>query len=224
MKGKETREKNKKLWYIQSKKLEELTELEEFIKKQEKKLPTSSKEFSKKTLTEKSNEIKFLFSIYEASLSFNTIMFSLGKTPKKEFDQYQSLMSRFLNVNMKIWKNDKDAKHLFSELMLSLMKTSPFFADMLKVLDESRKINWGYDNKSYFRYNYPVTVLVMSSICSHKQGAFYFYSLSINSLAFGGSGLKPFLFLISVTSSPTSDFGIGDHDLKKVFQIAFPAV
>ena len=141
------REKNKKLWYIQSKKLEELTELEEFIKKQEKKLPTSSKEFSKKTLTEKSNEIKFLFSIYEASLSFNTIMFSLGKTPKKEFDQYQSLMSRFLNVNMKIWKNDKDAKHLFSELMLSLMKTSPFFADMLKVLDESRKINWGYDNK-----------------------------------------------------------------------------
>ena len=141
------REKNKKLWYIQSKKLEELTELEEFIKKQEKKLPTSSKEFSNKTLTEKSNEIKFLFSIYEASLSFNTIMFSLGKTPKKEFDQYQSLMSRFLNVNMKIWKNDKDAKHLFSELLLSLMKTSPFFADMLKVLDESRKINWGYDNK-----------------------------------------------------------------------------
>ena len=141
------REKNRKLWYIQSKKLEELTELEEFIKKQEKKLPTSSKEFSKKTLTEKSNEIKFLFSIYEASLSFNTIMFSLGKTPKKEFDQYQSLMSRFLNVNMKIWKNDKDAKHLFSELILSLMKTSPFFADMLKVLDESRKINWGYDNK-----------------------------------------------------------------------------
>ena len=141
------REKNKKLWYIQSKKLEELTELEEFIIKQEKKLPTSSKEFSKKTLTEKSNEIKFLFSIYEASLSFNTIMFSLGKTPKKEFDQYQSLMSRFLNVNMKIWKNDKDAKYLFSELMLSLMKTSPFFADMLKVLDESRKINWGYDNK-----------------------------------------------------------------------------
>ena len=141
------REKNKKLWYIQSKKLEELTELEEFIIKQEKKLPTSSKEFSNKTLTEKSNEIKFLFSIYEASLSFNTIMFSLGKTPKKEFDQYQSLMSRFLNVNMKIWKNDKDAKHLFSELMLSLMKTSPFFADMLKVLDESRKINWGYDNK-----------------------------------------------------------------------------
>ena len=141
------REKNKKLWYIQSKKLEELTEIEEFIIKQEKKLPTSSKEFSKKTLTEKSSEIKFLFSIYEASLSFNTIMFSLGKTPKKEFDQYQSLMSRFLNVNMKIWKNDKDAKYLFSELMLSLMKTSPFFADMLKVLDESRKINWGYDNK-----------------------------------------------------------------------------
>ena len=139
------REKNKKLWYIQSKKLEELTEIEEFIIKQEKKLPTSSKEFSKKTLTEKSNEIKFLFSIYEASLSFNTIMFSLGKTPKKEFDQYQSLMSRFLNVNMKIWKKDKDAKHLFSELLLSLMKTSPFFADMLKVLDESRKINWGYN-------------------------------------------------------------------------------
>ena len=141
------REKNKKLWYIQSKKLEELTELEEFIKKQEKKLPTSSKEFSNKTLTEKSNEIKWLFSLYEANMSFNTIMFSLGKTPKKEFDQYQSLMSRFLDINMKIWKNDKDAKHLFSELLLSLMKTSPFFADMLKVLDESRKINWGYDNK-----------------------------------------------------------------------------
>ena len=136
------REKNKKLWYIQSKKLEELTEIEEFIKKQEKKLPTSSKEFSKKTLTEKSNEIKFLFSIYEASLSFNTIMFSLGKTPKKEFDQYQSLMSRFLNVNMKIWKNDKDAKHLFSELMLSLMKTSPFFSSFLQVVDEKRKIKW----------------------------------------------------------------------------------
>jgi hypothetical protein len=136
------REKNKKLWYIQSKKLEELTELEEFIIKQEKKLPTSSKEFSKKTLTEKSNEIKFLFSIYEASLSFNTIMFSLGKTPKKEFDQYQSLMSRFLNVNMKIWKNDKDAKHLFSELILSLMKTSPFFSSFLQVVDEKRKIKW----------------------------------------------------------------------------------
>jgi len=136
------REKNKKLWYIQSKKLEELTELEEFIIKQEKKLPTSSKEFSKKTLTEKSNEIKFLFSIYEASLSFNTIMFSLGKTPKKEFDQYQSLMSRFLNVNMKIWKNDKDAKHLFSELILSLMKTSPFFSSFLQVVDENRKIKW----------------------------------------------------------------------------------
>ena len=136
------REKNKKLWYIQSKKLEELTELEEFIKKQEKKLPTSSKEFSKKTLTEKSNEIKFLFSIYEASLSFNTIMFSLGKTPKKEFDQYQSLMSRFLNVNMKIWKNDKDAKHLFSELMLSLMKTSPFFSSFLQVVDENREVKW----------------------------------------------------------------------------------
>ena len=136
------REKNRKLWYIQSKKLEELTELEEFIIKQEKKLPTSSKEFSKKTLTEKSNEIKFLFSIYEASLSFNTIMFSLGKTPKKEFDQYQSLMSRFLNVNMKIWKNDKDAKHLFSELILSLMKTSPFFSSFLQVVDEKRKIKW----------------------------------------------------------------------------------
>ena len=136
------REKNKKLWYIQSKKLEELTELEEFIKKQEKKLPTSSKEFSNKTLTEKSNEIKFLFSIYEASLSFNTIMFSLGKTPKKEFDQYQSLMSRFLNVNMKIWKNDKDAKHLFSELILSLMKTSPFFSSFLQVVDENREVKW----------------------------------------------------------------------------------
>ena len=136
------REKNRKLRYIQSKKLEELTEIEEFIKKQEKKLPTSSKEFSKKTLTEKSNEIKFLFSIYEASLSFNTIMFSLGKTPKKEFDQYQSLMSRFLNVNMKIWKNDKDAKHLFSELILSLMKTSPFFSSFLQVVDENRKIKW----------------------------------------------------------------------------------
>ena len=136
------REKNRKLWYIQSKKLEELTEIEEFIKKQEKKLPTSSKEFSNKTLTEKSNEIKFLFSIYEASLSFNTIMFSLGKTPKKESEQYQSLMSRFLNVNMKIWKNDKDAKHLFSELMLSLMKTSPFFSSFLQVVDEKRKIKW----------------------------------------------------------------------------------
>ena len=136
------REKNKKLWYIQSKKLEELTELEEFIKKQEKELPTTSKEFSKKTLTEKSNEIKFLFSIYEASLSFNTIMFSLGKTPKKEFDQYQSLMSRFLNVNMKIWKNDKDAKHLFSELILSLMKTSPFFSSFLQVVDENREVKW----------------------------------------------------------------------------------
>ena len=136
------REKNKKLWYIQSKKLEELTEIEEFNIKQEKKLPTSSKEFSKKTLTEKSNEIKFLFSIYEASLSFNTIMFSLGKTPKKEFDQYQSLMSRFLNVNMKIWKNDKDAKHLFSELLLSLMKTSPFFSSFLQVVDENREVKW----------------------------------------------------------------------------------
>ena len=136
------REKNKKLWYIQSKKLEELTELEEFIIKQEKKLPTSSKEFSKKTLTEKSSEIKFLFSIYEASLSFNTIMFSLGKTPKKEFDQYQSLMSRFLDINMKIWKNDKDAKYLFSELMLSLMKTSPFFSSFLQVVDENREVKW----------------------------------------------------------------------------------
>jgi len=40
------------------------------------------------------------------------------------------------------------------------------------------------------------------------------YSLSMNSSAFGGSGGRPFLFLISVTSPQSMFCGTGCHVLK----------
>ena len=43
---------------------------------------------------------------------------------------------------------------------------------------------------------------------------FPFYSLSINSLACGGSGLNPFRFLISCNNVAPIDFGTGVHALK----------
>ena len=51
-------------------------------------------------------------------------------------------MHRFLKINVSIWKKDKDSEQLIAELMMSIIKTSPFFSGILQVLDESRKINW----------------------------------------------------------------------------------
>src|SRR6266481_7712038 len=61
-------------------------------------------------------------------------------------------------------------------------------------------------------------------IFTRKSGGFYFYSLSINSFAVGGSGLSPFLFLISANMVGKTEFGTGVQALKCVFHIAFPAV
>ena len=43
---------------------------------------------------------------------------------------------------MSVWKKDKDSELLIAELMLSIMKTNPFFSDLMQVLDDSRKINY----------------------------------------------------------------------------------
>lgn len=43
---------------------------------------------------------------------------------------------------------------------------------------------------------------------------FDFYSLSMNSSAVGGSGDRPFLFLVSAIRFAWIDFGIGVHALK----------
>ena len=51
-------------------------------------------------------------------------------------------MHRFLKINVSIWKKDKDSEQLIAELMMSIIKTSPFFSGILQVLDESRKIKW----------------------------------------------------------------------------------
>lgn len=41
---------------------------------------------------------------------------------------------------------------------------------------------------------------ILMQIFTHQKGGDYFYSLSMNSSAVGGSGLRPFLFLISAIS------------------------
>ena len=46
------------------------------------------------------------------------------------------------------------------------------------------------------------------------RGALPFYSLSINSSTVGGSGAKPFRFLISEIIAANLDFGISAHALK----------
>ena len=57
-------------------------------------------------------------------------------------------------------------------------------------------------------------IFLIISTNAHTRKEICFYSLSINSLAVGGSGLNPFLFLISGTNVPRIDFGIGVHALK----------
>ena len=51
-------------------------------------------------------------------------------------------MHRFLKINVSVWKKDKDSEQLIAELLLSIMQTNPFYADLLKVLDTDRKINY----------------------------------------------------------------------------------
>lgn len=43
-------------------------------------------------------------------------------------------------------------------------------------------------------------IIDQHQIFAPKMGGFYFYSLSMNSSAVGGSGLRPFLFRISAIS------------------------
>jgi len=135
-------EGNKKIWYVEGATVAKFKELETWIKDLEKKLPKISKEFSNKTLTEKSQEVKWLFSLYQGNMSFLNLMYLLEKTPKKEYEKSLELMHRFLKINVSVWKKDKDSEQLVAELMISIIKTNPFFSDILQVLDESRKINW----------------------------------------------------------------------------------
>jgi hypothetical protein len=132
----------KKIWYVEGATVSKFKDLEKWIKDLEKKLPKISKEFHNKTLTEKAQEVKWLFSLYEANMSFLNLMYLLENTPKKEYEKSLELMHRFLKINVSIWKKDKDSEQLIAELMMSIIKTSPFFSGILQVLDESRKINW----------------------------------------------------------------------------------
>ena len=138
-------EGNRKIWYVEGVTVQKFKELENYIKDLERKLPKISKEFHNKTLTEKAQEVKWLFSLYEGNMSFINVIHILEKTPKKEYDKSLELMHRYLETNMKIWKKDKDSEQLIAELFMSIMQTNPFFSDIFKVLDESRKINWGYN-------------------------------------------------------------------------------
>ena len=138
---------NKKIWYVEGVTVAKFKELEKWVKDLEKKLPKISKEFSNKTLTEKSQEVKWLFSLYQGNMSFLNLMYFLENTPKNEYNKSLELMHRFLKINVSVWKKDKDSDQLIAELMMSIIKTSPFFSDILQVLDTGRKINWGYDNK-----------------------------------------------------------------------------
>ena len=135
-------EGNRKIWYVEGVTVQKFKELENYIKDLEKKLPKISKEFSNKTLTEKAQEVKWLFSLYEANMSFINLMYLLENTPKNEYENSLKLMHRFLKINVSVWKKDKDSEQLIAELMMSIIKTSPFFSDILKVLDTTRKINW----------------------------------------------------------------------------------
>ena len=130
------KEKNRKIYYLESQISGVMSDLEKMIKEHEKNLPTSSKDFANKTLTDKATEIKMLFSIYETAMSTNTIWFSVGARPKKQYIEISNLMDRFLKTNMTIWKNDKDAKYLIAELMTSLIQTSPFYSALKKLWQE----------------------------------------------------------------------------------------
>ena len=131
-------EGNKKIWYIEGGTVTKFKELEKFIKDLEKKLPKLSKEFADRTLSEKAQEVKWLFSLYEGNMSFINVIHILEKTPKKEYDKSLELMHRYLETNMKIWKKDKDAKYLIPELMMSIIQTSHFFNSLLEVLPQGR--------------------------------------------------------------------------------------
>ena len=135
-------EGNKKIWYVEGVNVAKFKDLEKFIKDLEKDLPKISKEFSNKTLTEKAQEVKWLFSMYQGNMSFLNLMHLLEKTPKKEYEKSLELMHRFLKINVSVWKKDKDSEQLIAELLLSIMQTNPFYADLLKVLDTTRKINY----------------------------------------------------------------------------------
>ena len=130
------KEKNRKIYYLESQTSGAMSDLEKMIKEHEKNLPTSSKDFANKTLTDKATEVKFLFSIYETSLSTNTIWFSVGERPKKTYLEVSNLMDRFLKMKMAVWKNDKDFKYLMAELMASRFQTSPVFTELKKLYDE----------------------------------------------------------------------------------------
>ena len=127
------KEKNRKIYYLESQISGAMSDLEKMIKEHEKNLPTASKDFANKTLTDKATEIKMLFSIYETAVSTNTIWFSVGLRPKKYYVEMSTLMDRFLKTNMAIWKNDKDAKYLIAELMTSRIQTSPFYSALKKL-------------------------------------------------------------------------------------------
>ena len=130
------KEQNRKIYYLESQTSLAMSDLEKMIKEHEKNLPTSSKDFANKTLTDKATEIKMLFSIYETAVSTNTIWFSVGERPKKTYVEVSNLMDRFLKMNMAIWKNDKDFKYLMAELMASRIQTSPVFAAIKKLTEE----------------------------------------------------------------------------------------
>ena len=130
------KEKNFKIYYIESQSSGQVSELEKWIKENEKKPLTISKDFANKTLIDKATEVKFLFSLYETAVSTNTIWFSVGERPKKTYAEVSNLMDRFLKMNMAIWKNDKDFKYLMAELMASRFQTSPIFTEIKKLYDE----------------------------------------------------------------------------------------
>ena len=130
------KEKNFKIYYIESQSSGQMSELEKWIKENEKKPLTISKDFTNKTLIDKATEVKFLFSIYETAVSTNTVWFSVGERPKKTYVEVSNLMDRFLKMNMTIWKNDKDFKYLMAELMASRIQTSPVFAAIKKLTEE----------------------------------------------------------------------------------------
>ena len=140
-------EGNKKIWYIERGTVTKFKELEKFIKDLEKKLPKLSKEFADRTLSEKAQEVKWLFSLYEGNMSFINVIHILEKTPKKEYDKSLELMHRYLETNMKIWKKDKDAKYLIPELMMSIIQTSTFFNSLLEVLPQGRSTLAAYVQK-----------------------------------------------------------------------------
>jgi len=127
---------NKKIWYIEGLNVKKFQELEKFVKDLEKKLPTISKEFHNKSLTEKSQEVTWIFSLYAGNMSFLSLMYELENTPKREFEKSKELMSRFLKTHVSMWKSDKDSELLIAELMLTIVKTNPFFADIMSVLGQ----------------------------------------------------------------------------------------